>query len=168
MLLVNQLVGFGVGGRDYSARIPVMTSNSAGGITLSASSVLSAGQSEPWAATDTSNLAYPHIWHSGNAAGQWWKIDFGYQVAIYDYLMAQRTDDNAYQMSGWDLHGSLDDSSWTLLHQVTGKTWGVSGMSEAVLYTITSPGTYRYYRVTSTAMENSTNYGTIGYIQMYS
>lgn len=168
MLIVNQLVGFGVGGRDYSARIPVMTSNSAGGITLSASSVLFSGQTEPWAATDTSNLTLTHIWHSGNAADQWWKIDFGYQVAIYDYLMVQRTDDDAHQMSGWDLHGSLDDSNWTLLHQVTGKTWGLSGMSEGVLYAVTTPRICRYYRITSKGLENGLNYGTIGYIQMYS
>lgn len=161
--------GFGYSGRDGIQRIPVMSGYTHGIVTVSTSSEL--GSSPDWRAykaTDTTNLAGPDVWHSANAGGQWWKIDFGQPFVIYQYLMAQRTDDNTFQMSGWQVHGSMDDSNWTLLHQVTGKTWGLGGMSEAVIYDMTIVMRLRYLRVTGTSMENGSAYATIGAIQAWS
>jgi hypothetical protein len=59
----------------------------------------------------------------GGGLPQWVKMDFGAVTAVRSYTIAVDSDANNIRPKDWTFQGSNDDSSWTTLDVVTGKSW---------------------------------------------
>jgi hypothetical protein len=116
-------------------------------------------------------------WLGVNSAGSTWavgfiKYDFGSNVTIGGYdMVAGNLEASAYNISLWKLEGSTDDSTWVELHDMDTHitNWG---NSERRNYTVTSPGAYRYYRISYTRAGHTIpdaggRVPNHGFIQMY-
>jgi len=124
-----------------SDQTPTMTSNTAPSGTVSGSSnngstydkykALDKNSTTQWMAT-----AFPC----------WLKYDFGYAVRVYTYTIDSRARTDLAPKT-WTIEGSNDDSSWTTLDTQSNITsWGSINS-----YSIASPASYRYYRISITA-----------------
>ena len=51
----------------------------------------------------------------------------------------------------WTFAGSDDNVTWTTVHSVSGQTWNNSSSAENKTFTVSTPGAYRYYKLTCTA-----------------
>jgi hypothetical protein len=80
----------------------------------------------------------------------WLKIDLDSAKAASSYSMQARTDIVGNQPTAWTLEGSNNDSTWTVADTRSGIS-GVPAGSLVGTWTMTTPGTYRYWRWTFTA-----------------
>ena len=94
-----------------------------------------------WRAVQAPGGSY--YWQPGGSpVGAWWKYAFASAQVIATYTIKINLN---YTMSAWTLEGSNDDSSWTTLDTRSGISW-TSGESKD--FSIASPASYIYYRVT--------------------
>lgn len=153
-LAVNQLIGFGafqvdiVGGADGIGRIPTMTSGTTSGVTITDGGNGGAGVYEGWRIGDKSNAS--RFLGPVTTTPSTVTIDFGSALTIYTYEIT--TGNAAHYSTAWTLRGSTDNfaSSDVVLDTQTGQ-----GALSAFSFSIASPGSYRYYRLRSTAYAGS-------------
>jgi hypothetical protein len=88
-------------------------------------------------------------WHSSQPPPVWIKIDLGSSIAASRYLVQSRTDTVTNQPTAWTLEGSNNDSTWVVADTRTGQPTVAAGALIGT-YTMTTPGTYRYWRWTFT------------------
>lgn len=143
--------------------IPVMTSGTTSGVTMSADTTAGGGF-EAWRAGDNNVEVY---WASSTGAlPHWLKVNFG--AANNKTIKSYRIHDanvTGFSLRSWTLEGSNDDSAWTVLDTRTDVTdWGTSSIAGPLYhwYQVTSPGSYRYYRVNVTAKNGAGNQVIIG------
>lgn len=159
----------GVGGAGGGGGVVVrvspnnMTSNTAPApYVASAQSILTVD----YAAYNSFNSPANLYWHSGSAAPQWIKIDLGSSQAARSYTVQSRTDTVTNQPTAWTLEGSDNDSTWTVADTRTGQPTVAAGALIGT-YTMTAPGTYRYWRWTFTTAL-TTFYVDCGNLALYS
>lgn len=137
-----------------SDQIPVMTTYTTSGVTMSASSERSSY--EVWRAADSNISTFG--WSPTIASlPQWMKVDFGSGNAktIKAYLVSSSFD---YGPSAWVLEGSNDNTNWTTLSSVSGFTAFADAASwTPIWFQISTPASYRYYRMTCTAQITPAN-----------
>ncbi len=95
------------------------------------------------------------IWTTGVSGTHWWQADYGVDAAptIVSYsVTAGQTNGDSDAPREWVLQGSNDEGSWTDLATVSGETGWNSGETRA--YSVTTPGTYRYYRLADVKAQN--------------
>lgn len=141
-------------------QVPVMTSNTAPAGVASASGVYDNFQ--PWGAFD-GVLTTAGRWVVDSASNQWLKYDFGAgrEKIISHYSIVAVPSDQGTETDRsprtFRLEGSNNDSDWTTLDTRTDEPIFAAG--EKRTYRITSPASYRYYRLFI-----SSNRGDITYI----
>ncbi|HWM81638.1 MAG TPA: discoidin domain-containing protein, partial [Pseudolabrys sp.] len=156
-----------------AAQIPTMTGATTGGVTISASSDQPAQQA--WKVANN-NLT--------DAAGVDWAsqtgvipspgapvtlhVDLGSSQLIMSYeLAASGWSSNSaqnYMLKDWVLQGSTDGSSWSTIDTRTGvPAWSPA---ESRTYQITTPSSYRHYRLYVTATQNG-NIIICGKLQLF-
>jgi len=130
---------------DFTGVLPVMTSATTGGVTLSASSELGASQAA-WKAADNSLTT---AWQpANNSLPAWLKMDLGSAQTIRSYEIRNSnpidTSADTSAPATWYVEGSTDDASWTRLDATDIDISSyVNGYG---IYQIGTPGSYRYYR----------------------
>lgn len=165
MLMINQLIGFGAGGRDAyrywrvhttvknnptydeviigelelriagSDQIPTMTAATTSGVTMSASSEYSAAYAA-WKAANNSLAG--NSWDSNVIAGPWWlKVDFGAGNAklIEDYRMSSQ---NSATLE------TYMPNTWTLQGSNDDTNWATLDSQAGVTWT---QGVYKTYTI---------------------
>ena len=140
--------------------VPPMTGLTNGPVTVSASSA-SRGASawNPWARQTVSMNSYfgnaNSHWVSGDTGNEWFQVDFGVgnQVTIRSYMLQSNRDNYTTATSKWQLLGSNDGTTWTVLDNVTGWSWGAGRIYDNVgpcapcLRSIAgNSAPYRFYR----------------------
>jgi len=110
---------------------------------------------EPWEAFDGSTELW-HNWKSTTSIYSepvWLKIDLGSNKTAASYVIRAVTDYWDRAPRTWYLHGSTNDSDWTLLDSQADLAFS-SGTPYRTMSTA-SPGAYRYYKLTChTALYN--------------
>ena len=100
------------------------------------------------------------------ASGAWLQYQFGdgqaFAVARYQIAGAN----NSRDIKDWNLAGSNDGTTWTILDTRSGQSFPGSHVNT---YTPSVTGVYSYYRLNITAINGSTEtgYGGTGLIQLY-
>lgn len=130
-----------------------LTSNSsASPYVISASSENGSGNAA-WKTLDSTGVST--YWEPTTAIGSWLKWDFGTAKTLRSYEMrpnyTSSTTRPTHCPTQWYLEGSNDNSNWTLIHTIDdtdfdGRTNGN--------FNINSPGSFRYYRWTFTAVKS--------------
>lgn len=92
-------------------------------------------------------------WSINTAAG-WIQYQFPLGIRVLSYTLTSALDIPAADPSAWTLKGSNDGTNFTTLHTVTGNSF--TDRSETQTFTVTSPGTYLYYRLDITANQSGT------------
>lgn len=142
--------GSAVSGGDATGTdlVPTMTTNSAPSPVVITRDSVAAGQ-EAFQLFDDNTSTY---WQAAGALPHWVKVDFGSGNANYveKYTIGPSFDGSNYP-TAWTLEGSNNDSSWTTVDSQTGQA-----PTAKTTYTCSTPGTYRYYRLTFTAATGST------------
>ena len=97
------------------------------------------------------NSSLNWYWAGSGALPQWVQIDLGSSKAASKYMMTTRPDNATHQFLGWTLEGSNNGSTWTTADT---RTKALGAGAEVTFYTMTSPGTYRYWRWTFTSSQS--------------
>ena len=138
-------------GCSYSDTIPNLTTSPENGYVATASSYYDANYAPYTGFNGVSG------WGGGSAWGttaqptvgspQWLGIEMPSAVQIHTYSIQSTTnaDPETIAPKDWTLQGSDDGSSWTTVDTQTNETNWSSG--ERRVYTLSSPQTYRYFRV---------------------
>jgi hypothetical protein len=137
-----------VGGGGAAARVSPnnMTSNVLPApYVASAQNSLGAGYEAFRSFNSGANL----YWHSSQPPPVWVKIDLGSSIAASSYSIQSRTDTVTNQPKAWTLEGSNNDSTWVVADTRTAQPTVAAGALIGT-YTMTTPGTYRYWRWTFT------------------
>ncbi len=114
---------------------------------------------EAWRASDANAGTY---WQSGSVSGAaTWKIDFGSSKTIVSSTMQIRSDATSAGPTAFTIQGSTNDSSYTTLYTASGLTWTTNGETKSQTFSVT--GSYRYYKVVTTASGNG---ATVGFAQL--
>ncbi|QRM43975.1 discoidin domain-containing protein [Rhizobium sp. BG4] len=142
-----------------SSQIPALTSNSGAGVTVSASSVLSAGSTDAWYAADADSTNT--FWHSASGLPATWFATFSAAKRITSYRLRWRDETSALP-TAWTVSGSNDNSAWTVIDTRTAQT--PSKVSGGSLYQIATPGSYLYYRIVFSTSDNA--YASMRNIQL--
>lgn len=127
--------------------IPTMTGPTTAGVTMSGST-----EYQPaWRAGDKSLGAnywysYPNV--PSVAVPQWLKVDLGTAKTVGAYTVTTYYNEVYYLPLNFTFEGSNDNVAWTVLDTETNITW--TGESDARMFTVATPGSYRYYRVNVT------------------
>jgi hypothetical protein len=127
--------------------VPTMTSATAPSGVASASS-----DSGGWTAWQAFSNTTPWGWLSNTfGAGQWLQYAFSAAKTIVDYEIVAWSADNqeTVRHTAWTLQGSNNGTSWTVLDSRT-KAYTDWTNNVAVRWTVTSPGSYLYYRLNIT------------------
>lgn len=132
----------------FTSQIPVMTSATTGGVTMSASSELDASHAA-WKAADNQNVLTGWSPSNNTLPGAWIKADFGSALTIRSYRLGTDTPGGAAPTTTpltWYVEGSNDDSNWTRLDaddvDITAFPLATGD------YQVGTPGSYRYMRWT--------------------
>ena len=144
--------------------IPVMTSASAPSGVASEESYYSSTSYQAWCAMGGNGAAVG--WLSAiSHMPTWIKYDFGSGKTITKYsLTPWWVDPYPGRTPGtWKLQGSNDDSGWTDLDSQT--NWRPN-LTTLPVFTVASPGNYRYYRLYITA-NNGDSYTGLGSFMLY-
>gem|GEM_PF-1482981 len=115
------------------------------------------------------NVSYR--WGSNSAAEptKWVKVDFGRERYVDQFAVAGHSTANSYKPSGnWSLEASNNDTDWATVWEGPNTLWttGTAYYPAPTTINITSPGSYRYYRVIADAWTNS-QYGIMNTWSMY-
>jgi len=133
-------------------QLPAMTAATTSGVTISATSEYSSGFAG-WKAADGNAGTW---WVANGAVPQNLDVDFGSGNAktISSYKMRARNDATPLGPTAWDLRGSNNGSSWTTLDSRSSQSF-TSG--EQKVFSVGTPGSYRYYRLALTATGAGSN-----------
>jgi len=104
-------------------------------------------------------------WGGTFSSSAWAKVYLGYTAtrAVSYNMIASWNGEEGKMARAWTLHGSNDDSNWTLLDTQTAQTaWGAH---ERRSYSIASPAAYLYYKLTVTAT-NGTGVFTVEELEL--
>jgi F5/8 type C domain len=145
--------------------IPPMTSNTSESITVSASSIYSTSW-DVWKAFDGNLLGYS--WMANTTGGnQWIKIDFGVnnEKTISKINIAPRENSTEMSPSTFNIEGSNDNSTWTVIHSVVDYTNWISGHFSTFIFN--NQNSYRYYRINIISLVDNTKNACIGEIELY-
>lgn len=124
----------------------------------------------------TVNLDDTDEQRTNNAAGSYWRVDFGPSNSLapvtYSFKARPCGSGDASNISQWKLQGSANGSSWTDLDSRTGITYSTD--CEWKTYTVTGAASYRYLRILHQANVTGANnfffltewefYGTFTYV----
>ena len=145
--------------------IPIMTSSSQSGFTISASSQFTPGEYQAWRARGGNNS---FDWASqGNGLPIFWMVQCPSPIAIWKFEISKRVSLGEYLVN-FTFQGSVNGSSWTTLASVTGDLVNI-GMPPNVLTVAVNDPTYTpysYYRI-SASSTSGPNPG-FAIFQMYS
>lgn len=142
-------------------QIPAMTAATTGAVTMSASSIFDAN----YAAWKAGDRATSTAWVTpGNVTTGWLQVDFGSAVTITSYTILPRASTPTQAPTNWAIKGSNDGSNFTTIATVTNYTNWVDGVSRS--FDISSPGSYRYYRLDATSVGSGANSVAIGELTM--
>jgi len=122
------------------------------GYVVQASSVWdTSGVYTPLKAFNKTNSNSQDCWHtqSGSTLPQWISIQFPTARSFTSYTIAGRYADSNSLPRSWRLEGSNNGSTWTTLDTHTNDTTIIA--STTSYFTVTSPGSYLYYRLYFTA-----------------
>ncbi len=131
----------GANNPSEESAIPVLTSNTDGNVTVSASSDYQGGY-PAWNAFN--KIGGTNIWQTTFSSGEWLKVDFNDNLVINKYKIKPYS-----ALSGspkdWILQGSNDDATWIDLDTRENETtWTVETFNT---YTFVNSNSYRYYRL---------------------
>lgn len=127
-----------------SDQIPTMTSATTSGVTMSDTSHVSthvawnAGDKDTSTYFDTNPASFPCDLTT----------DFGAGKIITSYTVKTYVPSGTFAPTAWTFDGSPDNSTWTNLNTQSGLSFTAG---ELKTFTISSPGSYRYYRLHITA-----------------
>ncbi len=135
------------GGSTNTDVVPTMTSNTTGSYVASASNVFSASYAAYKAYDDSLVGQYAGWVTEGNVTNAYVQVDMGSAITIGSYkLSAHPQSGIGGSIKTWNYLGSTDGTSWTTLHSGSLASAAADG-SVIGTYTISSPGSYRYYRL---------------------
>lgn len=106
--------------------------------------------------TGTGDAASHCVQSDGNN-NHWFRIDFGSPRAVTSFGVAGYPGGSHRPTGTWFLQGSNDAVAWTQLWTGDGSLWTADTLGSYPprnINTVTSPGLYRYYRVTATTWTN--------------
>jgi len=160
LVLVWTPNGFATGSYAYApANVNIVTGSNPYSWTVG-SNTYTASSSSQSGTTTASWKAFMNnpqeFWQASGSPTQWLEIDLGLgnaqTVLSYGFRTVYDTSDNPSSglPTNFQLQGSNDNSSWTTLDTRT----GVSA-SRGYAYNVTTPGSYRYYRLNITATNSS-------------
>ena len=94
------------------------------------------------------------------------KYDFGVPTIIGEYrIVSQHWRTNLRSPKSWQLEGSADDSSWTVLHSISNEeNWSAW---EARDFIVPSPSAFQYYRLAFSEATGVDNYLGIAEIEFF-
>lgn len=93
-----------------------------------------------------------------NYAGEWLQMQLPYPVLVQQYTLSTRQNVLGRGPSGFQIAGSIDGTTWTLVDAQTGVTnWTNSGLT----FIPSSPGFYSYYRLVANALNVNGSYFSI-------
>jgi hypothetical protein len=158
----------------YTAGVP-------SGTTFSQSSILLGGYGADKMFDSSLVGSGPYIWHTAvNPIPCWAKIDFGETPRKIRKYLFMRRDGNDHWPTNYQLQGSNDDTNWTVLDErtnspppaVSNENVGTQlSLGNYVEHTVTSSGTYRYYRFYVTETRNGVSetntYCIVGEMLLY-
>ncbi len=127
--------------------IPVMTTDTTNGVTMSVSTPQ--GVQYAWKAGDktgtyaSSQAAANQYPNSGYP--QWLMADLGTSQVVGAYTIATYEGNTLYAPVDFVFQGSANGSTWATLDTQVGTTW--VGYPDKKTFRVTSPASYRYYRV---------------------
>jgi hypothetical protein len=137
--------------------------NLARGGTATASSQPTSGKG----ASKAFDLSTTTAW-LGNmtAAGAWLQYQFAAATAITAYAITSAPDTPSRDPRSWQLLGSNDGTTWTILDTQTNQSF--AGRSVTNTYSLSNTTAYRYYRLAITANNGSTETqtGGVGIVQL--
>lgn len=129
--------------------VPQMTSNSSGGAVASASTEYPGALA--WEAF-TNNISDRGGWLTNAAATGWLKIQLPSAEVVYGYSLIGWSPDTfpARCPKAWTVEGSNDGSAWTTLDTRSNISSTMWAQWQEKFFTIASPASYSYYRITVT------------------
>lgn len=158
-----------VPGETGAGLVPEMVSNTMPSGEVTSSTTTIADADKWWAFKTDTAPGDPETWKG--LVGDWIKYDFQSGQTVVAYSMNSHTSD-AEQGSprDWTLEGSNDDSLWTVLDERSEVEGWV--YAEDKEFTIPNAGSYRWYRITITALNTTPldpedNELTISALQFY-
>lgn len=159
---VTEVGGGGGSAIVYHTAIPIMTSATAPSGTASESEHIQGG-GEAWYAMTGSQSGWLS---NGSALPQYIQYQFASPVTAIAYGLRPWYSDNypARTPTAWTFKGSTDGTNWDTLDTVTG--WAPIGSSVTSQWTIDSPASYDYYRLTLTA-NGGDSYTGVGRFLIY-
>jgi hypothetical protein len=165
-VLVN--TGFTVNSLNNTARgrdiaTPLMTSNTTPSPYVAAASGVYGGSEQPYLAFDRNTGT--NFGTSGPTG--WLSIDFGSgNSIIIDGYTIRATDQQIYNTRNWTLEGSNNNSTWVVLHTVTGAT-AIPANGTYSVASIGNTNAYRYYRVNISANGGGPETSRIRELELY-
>jgi hypothetical protein len=89
-------------------------------------------------------------WENTNQPSPWLQKDFGSAKTLTSYDIYPHI---SYYPTAWTVQGSTDGTAWTNIDSRASQSWAAWGWKS---YTVTSPGSYRFYRwmLTSSSGDN--------------
>jgi hypothetical protein len=131
-------------------------------ITTSSGMRVTYGDENPFRAFD--RYLSSTRWASGISTG-WLKIYIGTAQVVTLYSLTSRSDGYLTEMpKNWTLEGSNDNSSWSTLDTQTNITWASNSLMK--YFTVSSAGSYSYYRINVSANGGS-SYVSISNFGLY-
>jgi hypothetical protein len=116
-----------------------------------------AGEGSPKLVDNDINTKYLFFdWPAVLAAngGSWFKLQYATGVKVEAYTFTSANDGSTRDPKDWKLQGSDDGSAWTDLDTRSGEQF--PNRFQTKRYEVTTPGTYKYYRIFMTANNGST------------
>lgn len=178
-------VGVSSATNPFGGLIPAMTSNTApSGIASASTTAPTSGATDPWLAfSGIRNFSpddpsrYPNYWESETyptTTPQWIQYQFPEAKYVTSYQISGVYYDSSNPKScsigpkSWTFQGSNDGSTWDNLDAHTNYDWSAytNCTSDPVVFTISAPGTYAYYRLWVT-QSNGTGNVLISEFQMF-
>jgi hypothetical protein len=150
---------------------PIMTSNTTPAPYVAAASSEYNSDYAAWKAFDglispVSNDAW--VTGSGTFPGgvgnQWISIDLAAPTTVYHFMVRNRNTNNGNAID-FNFQGSNDNANWQNLHTVVGRTDLLA--NEETVYHLSSPATFRYFRIVLTRITTQEAWGGFGQIELW-
>lgn len=132
----------------FTNSLPDFTSGTSGGMTITAQST--DGSNSAWKAADRDAETDWRCATSLSSGSQYWMIDLGAAQTVREYQIKASATKEEFAPRDFTLQGSnTAGSGYVVIDTRTSLTWD-SGQSRQ--FTVASPGSYRYYRIVTTAV----------------
>ncbi len=141
--------------------------NRATGGTASASSNPIAAETAPNAFDSNANTKWLGTVGTGTVKA-WLQYQFAGTTAyaVKQYTVTSANDAQQRDPKNWNFQGSTNGTSWVTLNTQSNQVFG--GRFETKSYSITNTTAYRYYRLSITATNGSTDYAQVAEMQLLS